>query len=647
VVFGFHADLSLLTGGFIGVDVFFVISGYLITSIILRDVAAERFSLLNFWERRVRRIVPALSVVVAITLIAFSFVHFPSDFETLGWSVLAQALFLQNFVFYSQSGYFAGPAEAIPLLHTWSLAVEEQFYLLFPLLFLGVLGLRRRRITQVVAILALLSFALSVAGIATHPNATFYFLPTRAWELLLGSLIALGVLPRGPRWLCEIASAAGITAILAAAIIYTRDTTFPGSAALAPCLGTAAILWSDSSARTLVGRVLAMRPIVFVGLLSYSFYLWHWPLLSFARYTSMESLSPSDIVAILLASLAIAWASWRFVEQPVRQRRVLAMRHRLVGSAAAFAVLLATSGSVILLTNGLPARMPDSVTLLASASGERNPRRNECHSIEPERIAEGELCLLGPPQNDAMPQILSWGDSHADAAMPVLEALAERFAISAWHATYSGCVSLLDITYVRWPHHGCPDFNAAMFDFLQRNKASVKHVILMSRWSVHVEGYETGNLYALISDSETIAGDVQTARVVFRRRMADTVDRLLALGMTVWIVAEVPQQDFNVPTHSAKLALLGKEVSSIGRTYAHHVDRNRFVNEVLADLKSERVRVLYPDSILCRDTGICHAVRDGRSLYRDAHHLSTFGAMHLGPMFEPVFRAVTDDRRGR
>ena len=280
----FHAT-SRCPGGFIGVDVFFVISGFLITALLLDEQRRDRFRLGEFWIRRVRRLLPAAVVMVSATLIAGFWFMLPEHYEDLAKSAIAQQLLVSNVHFMRKSGYFDGSAELMPLLHTWSLAVEEQFYVGYPPLLLLLGRLPRRMMVAALVVLAAVSFAVSDWGVRTHPEATFYLLPTRAWEILIGGLICFAPMPRHrSAWVANLLAGLGMSGILLSAWLFNAVTPFPGRAALLPCLATAMVIYANSLTTTLVGRFLQMRPVVFVGLVSYSLYLWHWPILSFLRY---------------------------------------------------------------------------------------------------------------------------------------------------------------------------------------------------------------------------------------------------------------------------------------------------------------------------------------------------------------------------
>lgn len=320
----FHAGIGPVGGGFVGVDVFFVISGYLITSIIVADRRAGRFSLVDFYERRARRILPALFVVMTACLPFAWLWMVPNDLRDFARSLVAVATFSSNFLFHREAGYFDTAAELKPLLHTWSLAVEEQYYVLFPLLMLAVWGKGMRCVVTTLAVLVLSSLVLAQWALDRHSAAAFFLLPARLWELSLGALVAL-YLMRAPRsetgggWRREIAAVAGLVLIGVAVFGYDAETPFPGVAALVPTVGAALVIVFATPA-TLAGSLLGSRVLVGVGLLSYSAYLWHQPLLAFARHRQGGEVAAPLLWALAGASLVLAYITWRFVEQPMRRR---------------------------------------------------------------------------------------------------------------------------------------------------------------------------------------------------------------------------------------------------------------------------------------------------------------------------------------
>src|SRR5215471_15157188 len=331
-VMAFHIWPWRVSGGFIGVDVFFVISGYLISSILFSEIASNRFSVLAFYERRIRRIFPALFAMLIVVSAVISFFLLPNELIDYAKSVIAATTSSSNFYFWNHSGYFEAPMSK-PLLHTWSLAVEEQFYLTFPVFLLLTRRFFPRFLKHAVVLLFFISLAASIVVVRYNPNTAFYMPYTRAWELLLGTIVSLGFFPRlSNAWLRNAVTVAGMGLIAYSALRYLPQTPFPGLAALAPCVGSALIIGAGESGRTLVGRALAWRPVVFIGLISYSLYLWHWPViilndlgLSVNPSTALSGnplalwLQRSSLLARFAISLLLAILSWRFIERPFRR----------------------------------------------------------------------------------------------------------------------------------------------------------------------------------------------------------------------------------------------------------------------------------------------------------------------------------------
>ncbi|MDB4538084.1 acyltransferase, partial [Akkermansiaceae bacterium] len=287
----FHAGAPV-TGGFAGVDVFFVISGYLITGILIREMGENRFSIVRFWERRIRRILPVLFCVTLVTLIAGALLMLPFGFQVVGQSSVAVFLMASNIQFYRTTGYFDPSAEENPLLHTWSLSVEEQFYLVLPLLLLLVFRLRmQRNLGPMIWLVIAGSLGISVFWLARDSAMSFYLLPSRAWELAVGSLLAARMPSEAGKGVKFWGGWAGLALIVATFFVYTPETPFPGFAAMVPVAGAALVIWAGvgSGHRHGVGRWLSCRPLVAVGLASYSFYLWHWPFFAFHRYITSNS----------------------------------------------------------------------------------------------------------------------------------------------------------------------------------------------------------------------------------------------------------------------------------------------------------------------------------------------------------------------
>ena len=318
----FHGWSSAFPGGYVGVDIFFVISGYLITSIIFNEMKAGKFTYLNFYARRARRILPALLAMIAITTTAAFLLFLPDDLTEYGKIVIYTLLFGGNFRLAATPGYFHHSMQENPLLHMWSLSVEEQFYLIWPtLLALMIRFLPERRHRLAVLALGALSLVAAEALVHIWPRSAFFHLPTRGWELLAGALLAMNFIPRiASKAVAESLSAIGLALMIAPLFLYDKETPFPGLAALVPVLGCALVIYSTENERTRVAALLSWKPIVFTGLISYSLYLWHWPIFAFTTYELLRPLTFLEGFLCVLAAVSAAVFSWRFIEQPFRRR---------------------------------------------------------------------------------------------------------------------------------------------------------------------------------------------------------------------------------------------------------------------------------------------------------------------------------------
>ncbi len=368
VVF-YHLKMKVW-GGFVGVDVFFVISGFLISSVILREIAESRFSLSAFYQRRIRRILPALLVTTAACVVAACIFLLPGELVSFAKSLLAASFSVSNFFFWLHSGYFDAPSAEQPLLHTWSLAVEEQFYIFFPLFLLAVRRYFPGKFKHAVVLLACASFALSAVGAYKFMTATFYLPLTRAWELLLGTMLSLELFPSFRSATARnLASSAGLLMILFAIFKYDVYVPFPGAAALVPCLGAGLIIAAGQHGSSVVYKLLASRPMVFIGLISYSLYLWHWPIIVFQKLSMIQTpgAAPRNVKLVMfLLSVMAATLSWKYIETPFRKGKLYLSgpaTFRFAGASTLALVVLAAS---ILAYRGFPSRYSADEIRIAS-----------------------------------------------------------------------------------------------------------------------------------------------------------------------------------------------------------------------------------------------------------------------------------------
>jgi peptidoglycan/LPS O-acetylase OafA/YrhL len=447
LVLGFHLSVPQLRGGFVGVDVFLVISGYLIAGIIASQIDQGHFTITGFYERRARRILPALMVVLLASTALASIYLLPGELVAFGKSLLGACFSFSNFYFAFNSSYFDEPAQMKPLLHTWSLAVEEQFYLLLPILLMLVAKWNARTRSTVLILLAAASFAWSVWASYRDPTNAFYLPMSRAWELMLGSILAMGTLPPiRARWLREAATILGLTAIVFAATHFTGDTPFPGIWALLPCGGCFLTIAAGQHGTSLAAKVLSFRPITFVGLISYSVYLYHWPLIVFTRMGFLSWIprgNRSYALTIVAASLFLGTISWLLVERPFRTGLFRTLSRPwlfgICGGSVAFASCLAL---VVVISAGLPSRFPPrAVQIAAQLDQPVQIRRGVCFIDDTTHFQDfrPDACVHFEPSKK---NYLLLGDSHSAALWYGLST--QMTAVNIMQATSAGCKPNID-----------------------------------------------------------------------------------------------------------------------------------------------------------------------------------------------------------
>ena len=634
----FHAGLFWVPGGFVGVDIFFVISGYLITRLLMNEMATGHYSIQRFYLRRARRILPALYVVTVATLLLGMVLLPPLELMALSNTAMAVQFFSSNFLFWLQSGYFDALSELKPLLHTWSLSVEEQFYIVWPLT-LYLCFRRAWSIHWVVAGMMGLSFALSCLYLVQKPAAVFYLLPGRAWELLLGAWVAT-VAPNGfeNRVLKEAMAAAGLVLVVASVFLLDKSMPFPGWSALLPCAGAAFLIAAGPG--SIVDRyLLSIRPMVFVGLISYSLYLWHWPLLAYVRAINLGMLPGAQASVALLGATILATLSWQFVEKPFRHARqkqqpgAILLKYALAGFSICMVVW------VLIASDGLPGRIPERAVAAQAAAMDFNSSRGVCHlNMEQVRVAEVDKCTTTRGSAAAGGVVAVWGDSHAEAIIPGVTAMPVLAGMQLLQLTKTSCPPLLEAVVVRGgkAYSECSQFNENAVRLL-RERNDITTVVLSARWPVYVlesgfgvpEENRGAPTYALKS-----AGNVATGRTKSADEMAvalgRTIDALTNAGKKVIVIGAIPEMRYDVPTCVARRRM------SMFPSMSCELDQNQValriagVNQIIRHVALPRhAAVLLPDGPLCRG-GRC-AVEGplGEILYYDHNHLSRVGARYV------------------
>jgi peptidoglycan/LPS O-acetylase OafA/YrhL len=600
----FHAGFSVFGGGYVGVDVFFVISGYLITSILIDDLEQDDFSILRFYERRARRILPALFAVM-LACLPFAYMWMtPSQLEKFGQSLGAVVLFVSNWLFWQDVGYFASEVELKPLLHTWSLAVEEQYYLMFPVLLLLLWRLGRPFAFGLVMLLAAMSLLLAEWGWRNEPEINFYFTFSRFWELLAGSMCAL--LSAGQKQRSSnILGALGLALIGFSIFYYDGSTPFPSLYTVVPVAGAALIiLFGDKN--TWVSRLLSARGFVGIGLISYSAYLWHQPLFAFARLRSLTE--PNHYLMGVLAVIAIilAWATWRWIEQPFRKspNPLLATRRSVFVASGAVGALFFSIGLAGHLSGGFPSRESNGEDLASLDA--RIIVNYGLHKDCERTFNDSANCVTSP-----VPEVLLWGDSYAmHLAQGVL---ASEQNIALQQQTISGCAPIIGMAQVG--SHKCIDFNDEVVSWLRAHE-NVQLVVLSSRFSL----LYTGESIMVANGGEIAHPDVG----LFAAALIDTVNEIRETGAKVIIVSPTPSSGWNNGQCLARSVYFDSDEAACD----FELDTGTVVFDLLRSVESD-VPVYWLHEDYCAEE-VCDIMQDDTFIYRDAGHLSKEGSAYLG-----------------
>ncbi|WP_157962066.1 acyltransferase family protein [Acuticoccus kandeliae] len=653
----FHAGVPFFEGGYLGVDVFFVVSGYLITTIILDDIAAHRFSLLTFYERRFRRILPAYVVVMLASMVFGWLWMMPDQLRNFGQSLFASSIFSSNILFWTEAGYFlAGSAEK-PLLHTWSLSVEEQFYLFFPLMLAGLAHLRWRWTVLTIALITAASIALAEYGWRHFPWATFYLLPFRAWELGFGALAAIFLRLYGPRS-NEVLAGLGLIVLAVSMAVFTEKTPMPSVFGLAPVLGTVLIV-VFASQRTWAGAVLSLRPVVFIGLISYSTYLWHQPLLAFARLRSIPSPSEALLLGAVLASFGIGYMSWRFVEQPFRKGGALFAipRAKILGGSFAALVGLAVIGLVGNFADGFPSRLSERAKHLAAFVNDKNPFENgdNCAFYGGHPTPEHPAPKCDDFVVDGHADVVFIGDSHSGAMSYDAQIALKKVGISSYAVTYSGCIGLRGFKHLDMPvGYDCEGYNDNMIAYARETGAKV--LVITSRFPFYVSGepFDNGEGGVEIGDGvrfERTGGDATAGDTNQQRMLAGITEELTRLTdeFSVVLLYPFPEAGWYVPQLAAKVAYFrNKEVFTVSTDYARYQARTKDVFEAFDRIDSPRLFRVHPEDFLCntRLPGRCINADQDEAYYFDNNHLSRTGARLFVPDLVAAVRDALDHAGG-
>jgi peptidoglycan/LPS O-acetylase OafA/YrhL len=630
----FHAGFEIFSGGYVGVDVFFVISGYLITGIIISELEQGEFSIVRFYERRARRVLPALFFVMLVC-IPFAWLWMvPSQTEDFGRSLIAVSLFASNILFWRETNYFEQPAEEKPLLHTWSLAVEEQYYVFFPLFLLLAWRFGRGRVFYMIVLCAAASLLLCEWGWRNSPTANFYLAPTRAWELLAGSMCAFVQFGREQKR-SDVLAALGLGLIVFAILVFDASTPFPSLYALAPVGGTALIILFGASG-TWTARLLSLRPVVGIGLISYSIYLWHQPLFAFARIYSPHKPSQLSMLCLAALSLALAYLTWRYIENPFRRMRLrlLPSRSVVLHVSTTALLLFLTAGVVTHASDGFREFKSTDIQQLFMKTVAESPKRDACHT-------EGR----GYGDPDASCEYFAdnvrfaiFGDSHAVELAYALADLLQEHDIGIKHYSISSCAPSYRL---KQDKSTCSTWTDAALDSILSNN-NIDTVVVSYRINAYLFGpHEDFYPRLPVEVSEAERNTIWASYVGIIRDF-------LAAGKQVVLVLQAPELPDRV-----EALIYGPEskddfIRGLPRNW--WTERTAFLRQHLSEIPAG-VAIVDPADLFCDET-LCYAGQHSTSYYYDDDHMSLAGAgvvadailSKLG--FGEQLQVESDPRRG-
>ncbi len=604
----FHAGFKLFSGGFVGVDVFFVISGYLITTILIEDIENKRFNIVNFYERRARRILPALFLVMLFCILFAWMWMVPSQMKDFSLSLVGVSLFISNVLFWSKNGYFEAAAEEKPLLHTWSLAIEQQYYVLFPIFLILVWRFGKSKVFWMIVVMAAISLLISEWGYRNMPTANFYLAPTRAWELLGGSIAAFIVDKNGVQK-NNFLALLGLLAIIYSIFVYDQSTPFPSIYTLVPVLGVVLIvLYAEKE--TIVAKILSRKIFVGIGLISYSAYLWHWPIFSFAKLVWLD-VKGVIAAALVLIIFPVAYMSWRYIEKPFRNQNKFDGRKIYYISFFGIFIFL-VFGFVGYTTDGIESRKKWTEHYFLTL-GRKEIFNNNCVNRYT-NLAKFSTCRMS---NDKPPTIALIGDSHSQSLYEALSARYKNETIINF-GRYS-CLPFVNSKHLA--SENCTSYQTETDIFLKSNP-QIHTVILAGYW-----GYLASGGFYLNGNGFRIHKEISTTDEASFIKNASTFLKLLKTNVqNVILLEDWPDLDFS-PVRCDDLGVFRFVQSKCFMSYENFLPRQKNVSNVITNLIQLHLDVKYVSVVdLFCDQERCFSMSERGTLYRDGDHVSRLGA---------------------
>ena len=664
VVF-FHANFKHFEGGFVGVDIFFVISGFLITQLIINDLEKNNFNIFSFYTRRARRILPILFFVIFISIVFAVFLMNPTQLNLYVNQVFSVILFISNFFFWQNTGYFDPSTEIQPLLHTWSLAVEEQFYIFFPIFLLFVFKFFRKKIFFIIIFISILSLLLAQIGgnfklkniSLFYPflnlpfdffwqagSANFYLPFGRAWELLIGSLIAIKFkkINNDNQNYCNFFSLIGLSLIIFSIFFYSKRIQYPSIYTIIPCLGTALIIMYTNK-KTVLFKILTFKPLIQLGLISYSFYLWHQPIFSFSRIHYGADLSISNSLGLIIISLILSLLSWKYIEQPFRNKKKV-NDNSFFKSLSVFLL-----GLILVLflikyekIKSIQSEIPEEIRKTI-----RIAPPDKCVDIENahKKNVKNWFCYLGNNDKKKKISFAVIGDSHAHSLIPLFSEIGKKNNQKGILTGFSGCPGLVGVQSIRsdLKTKNCKLLSEKFYKFVKDKK--IKKIFLVSRWTYYTDGRYDGRDFQLLTDKNVLFSNKKNSRSTLIKGLKNTINMYKQLGTEVVFVHQAPLQIFDplfIYTKSFdKLTnrILINKLKNFSVDLNESLNFQKFIRDNVKILKDEYSNLITIDlnDYFC-DANKCLIGNEKASYYADDDHLSVYGSKFLIDKLDKFFK---------
>jgi peptidoglycan/LPS O-acetylase OafA/YrhL len=618
-----HAGFSFFSGGFVGVDVFFVISGFLITSIITPKIQDRTFSILWFLSRRIKRLMPVLFFIIIITTLVFSIFMLPLDLTKYYRSVIWVVLYGANFFFWREhGGYFDGGSQEAPLLHTWSLAVEEQYYLFWPLLLIAmnrILGINKTVWATIFLCVVLTIF--SQWGTEVTIGAAYYLLPTRFFELLVGSLLAIvwHKLPVADKLTVNLLSIIGFVLIIGSALLLTEHHSFPGYNALYPVIGTALLIYSKNG---VINNIFTHKSLVYTGKISYSLYLWHWPIFVVMRYLAIELTLEVQLFCIVLTYF-LSILSYHYIEQPFRSSKYKSFKEVAIKMYCYPTIFLAFFISFGVWQNGFTARFAEEIiTQEAAINTFASDSRKLCHAaLRNSDWKPNDDCVFGQIKKESQPSIFLFGDSYANHIVPFLHILAADAGFSGQDYTLDRCIPITSISWGTNQYRAtrCKKRNDMALNYVKNN--NFKYVAIAASWPE----ITTNSIIDTIIPMEI--------EKILQHNLHTMLNEIINVGATPILIEDLPALDGKSPKCTIKKNIYNDSLDC-------HLKRNSnvFFNKLAASAQEKFVDliVIRPQETMCQGD-VCEMEINDVPLFRDEYHLNIIGAEKMAELYIEKF----------